>query len=117
MIKPKIEEKVWGYKYPLYQSSYVCIDKLYIKAGGFCSYHYHDHKFNRFHVISGLLAIQVEDKNFLVGPEGDYEIFDIIPGKKHQFCASIDTIVIEIVYVKVLQKDIIRLTEGGLNDT
>jgi mannose-6-phosphate isomerase-like protein (cupin superfamily) len=115
-----IEQKSWGEKHNLFHSLYVVIDRLYIKQGGFSSLHSHKFKFNRFFVESGRLLIRMQSRNghdfnrFIIGPNEKYKVFDICPGKVHQFQALEETIAIEIVYVRALEKDIYRITEGGI---
>ena len=56
--------KVWGDTSVLIQNSLTELHKINIKAGFRCSEHKHEHKWNGFYVISGVLEIHVAKNNY-----------------------------------------------------
>jgi quercetin dioxygenase-like cupin family protein len=115
-----IEKKAWGEKHNIFYNHAIAVDRLHIRKGGYCSLHSHEFKYNRFYVETGKLLIRMainnDIKNFIVGPgdECPYKIFDVPPGRIHQFQALEETICIEMAYAKVVENDIKRLNEGGI---
>lgn len=105
--------KIWGERRRILLSKECEIDVLYLKKDSFCSTHRHEHKTNKFYVISGKIEIQTEfDKKILVKDEH----FSVNPPLTHRFKALEDSIIIELAYVtkgKIDTEDIKRLSQGG----
>ena len=108
--------KVWGFKYRLLETATTVVDVLTLKKGGFCSWHYHDFKYNLFIVLEGKVNIVrdtkkgVKTKTLLKG-----EYLAIPPKIQHQFVAKEKSKIMEVMYTNpVLEDDIIRLKQGGL---
>lgn len=111
-----ISGKVWGSTANLYLSQEVEVALIRIKKGGFCSWHSHKNKFNRFTVISGSLEIVIDkghcfDKIVLT----ENMSTDVKPGDIHQFRCHEDCIAMEIYWNNPLSAgDINRITDGGV---
>jgi quercetin dioxygenase-like cupin family protein len=105
--------KIWGERRRILLSKECEIDLLYLKKDTFCSTHRHEHKANKFYVVSGKIEIQTEfDKKILIKDEH----FSVYPPVTHRFVALEDSIIIELAYVtkgKIDTEDIRRLTQGG----
>jgi mannose-6-phosphate isomerase-like protein (cupin superfamily) len=108
--------KVWGDTSVLIQNSLVELHKINIKAGYRCSEHKHEHKWNGFYVISGVLEIHVS--------KNDYKLTDITvlragdfttvrPGEFHKFVCVEDCVALELYYPEALSEDIVRKDHGG----
>jgi len=111
-----IQSKFWGttqciYVGPLSETHY-----LKINNGGFCSEHEHEHKWNRFFLISGSLKVIIyrddgEDVTIL----GPGQFTDVPPGVFHKFEALDACECLEVYWVDQLQSgDIQRRTVGGI---
>jgi len=111
-----ITGKVWGDTSVLIQNSNVELHKINVKAGFRCSEHKHEHKWNGFYVISGLLEIHVR--------KNDYDLIDVTtlragnftavrPGEFHWFQCIEDCVALELYYPEALSEDIVRRSVGG----
>ena len=113
--------KVWGTTQELFACDNVEVHRIEVRAGGYCSSHYHAHKHNLFYVESGTLDITVTqhdgtaDKTRL--SEG--EMCEVPPMLVHQFEAIRETVALEIYYVEPLEisEDIVRRSAGGIRNT
>ena len=107
--------KVWGQRYRILLNDLVEIDHLIITKDTACSIHKHNHKSNKFYVISGLLKIQTELGSTILGPNMHFTVDAPI---EHQFITLEDSVVIECAYVKIDPSDIQRRCQGGqiIND-
>lgn len=119
-----MENKVWGTKENIFESNInnVKIDILYLKKDTFCSWHYHNTKYNKFRVLSGKISIKIENPfekmiidDIILSPK--ISGFTVVPTIKHQFIALEDSVVIEIMYTVnnqlLYDDDIVRLKQGG----
>jgi mannose-6-phosphate isomerase-like protein (cupin superfamily) len=113
-----ISGKAWGYVSQIHTDPFG-VDYLTIHRGGFSSKHCHQHKFNKFHVISGRLLIRqwVDDRiDETVLIEGQTLI--IPPTLWHQFEALCDCQVIEVMWTSGIdENDIQRIGHGGKEET
>jgi len=114
------QEKVWGWTRCAVSKLLYSRHELKLKKGGFCSFHYHEHRANRFTVIEGEVLIV-----WVIG----WELFSkqltsglsvVVPSLvAHQFQA-VDKSLMEEAYwgdrgsACVLEDDIHRFTTGGL---
>ncbi len=112
------EKTLWGTKQNLYYATNVCIDRLFIVKGGYCSRHKHSVKCNRFWVESGVLKLIVEYgkeiKEHLLGPTSPEQGLDIPPRRIHRFEALSECIVIEVSSAACIDNDIYRYDTGGV---
>lgn len=108
--------KIWGETAPIYMGSSMELHEIEIKAGGTCSLHCHQTKFNGFYVISGELHIEVH--------KNDYDLIDTTilkssdftvckPGEYHRFIAKTDVKALEIYWTELNHNDIIRKSVGA----
>lgn len=108
--------KYWGETTKIYTGENCEVHYLNIKAGGFCSIHLHQTKWNRFYVISGTLKISIfrdGDKEEVYLSDG--EITDIPPGVQHQFFAPNNCRCLEVYWTDALDpNDITRFSVGGI---
>ena len=111
-----VQGKVWGNTKPLFLKNNVEIHRIEATAGGYCSKHCHEHKYNLFFVERGKLKITVW--------KNDYDLVDetiissgestVVPPKEyHTFEALEDAVAYEIYWVELLEKDINRENCGG----
>ena len=106
-----ITGKVWGDTSVIIQNPLVELHKINIKAGYRCSEHKHEHKWNGFYVISGVLEIHVSKSNYkltdiTVLRAGDFTT--VRPGEFHKFVCVEDCVALES-----LSEDIVRKDHGG----
>jgi len=111
-----IAGKVWGKTRELFINQGVECHLIHAKAHAYCSKHRHLHKYNKFHVISGTLAVHVW--------KNDYSLTDVTvlqpgdsctvkPGEYHKFVAHEDTVALEFYWAELDPSDIEREDVGG----
>jgi mannose-6-phosphate isomerase-like protein (cupin superfamily) len=119
-----IKGKVWGTTEDLVVTPVCEIHRISIFAGGYCSWHHHERKWNAFAVVSGVLTVEVDrsppdkrlkrmiDRTFLRA--GD--VYSIPPGEIHRFVNGSDGNVkaLEVYYPDGLSEDIVRRSVGGV---
>lgn len=121
-----IQGKLWGTTQPLFDFNGTELHIIKTKAGGFCSEHYHDFKWNRFIVLSGKIKVTIFDKN--MDPNSNEELEDVTileagmasdvpPRKWHIFEALEDSVALECYWVELDPGDIIRRTVGGMRES
>ena len=111
-----ITGKVWGDTSVLIQTPLTELHKINIKAGYRCSEHKHEHKWNGFYVISGVLEIHVAKNNYDLTDvttlrAGDFTT--VRPGEFHWFNCVEDCAALELYYPEALSEDIVRRSVGG----
>ena len=111
-----ITGKVWGDTSVLIQTPLVELHRINIKAGYKCSEHKHEHKWNGFYVISGVLEIHVAKNNYDLTDvttlrAGDFT--SVRPGEFHWFNCVEDCSALELYYPESLSEDIVRRNVGG----
>jgi mannose-6-phosphate isomerase-like protein (cupin superfamily) len=109
--------KIWGVTQLLFHHNNVECHRIHAVRGGYCSQHSHEHKWNRFVVLSGRLAVRIfhngKADETILGPG---HVTDVPPGVVHQFEALEDVEALEIYWVLLEASDIDRGgTEGGIN--
>ena len=109
-MKEIIKNKIWGENIEIFRNEVVSVNVLKIKKGYKCSYHHHRFKRNHFHVLEGELKICHEQGEIILR-EG--ESYEVRPPNKHCFVGMKKALVIETVYVKLEDADIIRKEGGG----
>ena len=111
----EIQGKVWGNTQTITNMNGVCVNLIHCNAGGYCSWHKHNNKYNRFFVIDGIMTIEVEKKDYdLVDKTvlSQEESTTVKPGEFHRFIANTDVIALEIYWTE-LTEDIERRSCGG----
>ena len=111
-----ITGKVWGDTSVLIQTPLVELHKINIKSGYRCSEHKHEHKWNGFYVISGVLEIHVAKNNYDLTDittlrAGDFTT--VRPGEFHWFNCVEDCVALELYYPEAISEDIVRRSVGG----
>jgi len=108
--------KKWGYTTEFFRNAFVSGHHLEIKKNGICSEHRHAHKFNLFYVISGMLEITIWRENKIkdITVIGPGQSTAVPPGVWHSFKALEATECIELYQVLLLEPDIDRRTQGGI---
>ena len=106
-------EKIWGVRERLLETTTVVVDRLTLEADSFCSWHYHEFKYNMFIVLSGAIFLELENKDTVVIIQNEQYIVE--PKIQHRFVTKgFPAIIMEVMYTKpVLEDDIIRLVQGG----
>lgn len=109
--------KVWGSTKLLMQHPSFEIHRIETKAGGFCSKHLHQHRYNAFFVESGSLLIRVWKNDYDLVDEtvvNAGEICTVAPNEYHQFECLEDAVAFEIYYPpEISGADIVRESVGG----
>lgn len=114
-----IAGKVWGQTECLLQNPFVEFHRIDIAEGYHCSLHKHEHKWNAFYVVEGILEIEVHKE--------DYDLVDVTtlnpgdfttvkPGEYHLFRSVTDVVAFEVYYPEPLSEDIVRKTVGGSDE-
>lgn len=112
------EGKIWGENLLIFKNDVVQINQVYIKKGGRCSKHKHNHKNNIFFIQKGKLFVEqwrandIVDETILV----DRDMLDIDSQIYHRFTALEDTQAIEIYYLNIDIQDIDREDCGSIID-
>ena len=108
--------KSWGYTTDFFRNAMVSAYHLEVRKGGYCSEHKHDHKYNSFYVVSGELEITIwrEGEKPDVTIIGPGQSTAVSPGFWHKFKGITSVHCIEIYQVLLIDPDIKRRTEGGL---
>jgi quercetin dioxygenase-like cupin family protein len=107
--------KVWGTTELIAANPAFEYHRIEIKAGGYCSKHKHQSKYNGFYVESGQLLIRVwreQADDVTVLQEGQYT--QVEPGLCHQFEALTDCVAYELYWSQYEANDIQRENLGGM---
>jgi len=118
VITGLIEGKVWGNTRTIFNKNNTMINYLVLNKGhSWCSKHYHAHRYNMFYLISGKVNIQVWkndydliDETLLMPEQGTF----VQIGEKHRFEVLEDSVMLEIYWVELDPRDIIREDVGGI---
>jgi quercetin dioxygenase-like cupin family protein len=113
------QQKIWGTTEAILRNPFVQVHEIRVQAGGYCSIHKHDARYNMFIVVSGALEVSKHSA------DGDLLRADtyfggtrvsVAPGVVHSFRALTDVHAFEVYWPEeVRDSDIDRLTEGGLH--
>lgn len=110
-----IQGKVWGTTELIEANSALEFHVIEMKAGGVCSKHLHEFKWNGFYVEKGEMLIRIWQKDYdlidetILGP-GDYT--KVKPGLYHQFECLQDGVAYELYWAELNDNDIKRETVG-----
>lgn len=77
----EIHHKAWGYEHWIVNGEY-CGKRLVLLAGFRCSMHYHANKDETFHILSGMVLMEVGDKTVVLRPGDSVHIPPTVP---HRF--------------------------------
>ena len=107
--------KIWGQTELIHANGVLEFHKIDYKAGGVCSKHKHQFKWNGFYVVSGRMKIRVWQKDYdlidetILGP-GDFT--RVKPGLMHSFEGIEDGVAFELYWAEFNHDDIQRETVG-----
>ena len=107
----------WGKRVVTRQTETSITTILYLDPNKRCSWHYHNHAYNQFYVISGILEIKTDigpgtQRNYTTIYEG--QSFTVPPKVTHEFrTKNLPTVIEEIAYVEYDKTDIFRELIGG----
>jgi len=111
--------KVWGVTELLEANGVLEFHRIEMNAGGVCSKHLHEYKWNGFFVESGKMLIRVWQNDYDLVDEtvleaGQYT--KVKPGVYHQFECIEDGVAFELYWAEFNHNDIKRETVGYLSD-
>ena len=107
--------KIWGQTELVHANGVLEFHKIDYKAGGVCSKHKHEFKWNGFYVVSGRMKIRVWQKDYdlvdetILGP-GDFT--RVKPGLMHSFEGIEDGVAFELYWAEFNHDDIQRESVG-----
>ena len=107
--------KIWGSTELIHANGVLEFHRIDFKAGGVCSKHKHQFKWNGFYVVSGRMKIRVWQKDYdlidetILGP-GDFT--RVKPGLMHSFEGIEDGVAFELYWAEFNHDDIQRETVG-----
>jgi mannose-6-phosphate isomerase-like protein (cupin superfamily) len=107
--------KIWGQTELIHANGVLEFHRIDFKAGGVCSKHKHQFKWNGFYVVSGQMKIRVWQKDYdlidetILGP-GDFT--RVKPGLMHSFEGLEDGVAFELYWAEFNHDDIQRETVG-----
>jgi quercetin dioxygenase-like cupin family protein len=107
--------KIWGQTELVHANGVLEFHRIDFKAGGVCSKHKHQFKWNGFYVVSGKMKIKVWQKDYdlidetILGP-GDFT--RVKPGLMHSFEGLEDGVAFELYWAEFNHDDIQRETVG-----
>ena len=107
--------KIWGSTELIHANGVLEFHKIDYKAGGVCSKHKHQFKWNGFYVVSGKMKIRVWQKDYdlvdetILGP-GDFT--RVKPGLMHSFEGMEDGVAFELYWAEFNHDDIQRESVG-----
>lgn len=107
--------KIWGSTELIHANGVLEFHRIDFKAGGVCSKHKHQFKWNGFYVVSGKMKIKVWQKDYdlidetVLGP-GDFT--RVKPGLMHSFEGLEDGVAFELYWAEFNHDDIQRETVG-----
>ena len=109
-----IAGKIWGTTELILANSSCEFHRIDYKAGGVCSKHKHEYKFNGFYIVSGKMKIKVWQKDYdlidetILGP-GDFTA--VKPGLYHTFEGIEDGVAFELYWANFQHNDICYLSQ------
>ena len=107
--------KIWGQTELIHANGVLEFHRIDFKAGGVCSKHKHQFKWNGFYVVSGKMKIRVWQKDYdlvdetVLGP-GDFT--RVKPGLMHSFEGMEDGVAFELYWAEFNHDDIQRESVG-----
>jgi len=107
--------KIWGSTELIHANGVLEFHRINFKAGGVCSKHKHQFKWNGFYVVSGRMKIRVWQRDYDLIDETILEPGDftrVKPGLMHSFEGIEDGVAFELYWAEFNHDDIQRETVG-----
>ena len=107
--------KIWGETELILANNSLEFHRIDYKAGGVCSKHKHEWKWNGFYVVSGKMKISVWQKDYDLVDEtilGPGEFTAVKPGMYHTFEGLEDGVAFELYWANFSHNDIVRENTG-----
>ena len=107
--------KIWGQTELIHANGVLEFHRIAFKAGGVCSKHKHNFKWNGFYVVSGKMKIKIWQQDYnlvdetILGP-GDFT--RVKPGLMHSFEGIEDGVAFELYWAEFNHDDIQRESVG-----
>ena len=107
--------KIWGQTELIHANGVLEFHRIDFKAGGVCSKHKHQFKWNGFYVVSGKMKIKIWQQDYdlvdetILGP-GDFT--RVKPGLMHSFEGMEDGVAFELYWAEFNHNDIHRESVG-----
>ncbi len=110
--------KVWGTTELIEANGSLEFHRIEMEAGGVCSKHLHQYKWNGFYVESGKMLVRVWSDYGLVDETiiGPGQYTKVKPGAYHQFECIESGIAFELYWAEFKHDDIQRETVGFKNE-
>ena len=108
------KQKAWGSDRCIKSNGCLALHRIEIDAGGFCSRHRHEHKWNGFFLESGKMTLMVwreSQPTVIELSAGDYA--EVEPGCLHQFTCAGKVVAYEMYWTQLDAFDIVRESTGG----
>lgn len=111
-----INGKIWGENILVFKNNSIQVNQIFIKKGGRCSKHMHNHKNNIFFIQSGSLLVEQWVSESMVDSTilGPKNMIEIPSQTYHRFTALEDTSAIEVYYLNIDIDDILREDTGTI---
>jgi mannose-6-phosphate isomerase-like protein (cupin superfamily) len=113
-----IAGKVWGTTEEIEANGVLEFHRIEMEAGGVCSKHKHEFKWNGFFVEEGIMKIRVWQNDYDLIDEtilGAGQYMKVKPGVYHQFECIQSGIAYELYWAEFNKHDIVRETVGKKN--
>jgi mannose-6-phosphate isomerase-like protein (cupin superfamily) len=113
-----IAGKVWGTTEEIEANGVLEFHRIEMEAGGVCSKHKHEFKWNGFFVEEGIMKIRVWQNDYDLIDEttlGPGQYMKVKPGVYHQFECIQSGIAYELYWAEFNKHDIVRETVGKKN--
>lgn len=114
--------KVWGETREIAHTQFYSRHELILRPNTYCSLHYHQHRANKFTIISGVVTI-IEMygpmvRKFVLDANSDNLFYDVPSLVPHMFVVNESGYMVEEYYPdrggEVDRDDIVRIVEGGM---
>ena len=115
----EIADRIYRINTPVVMEDGLHLHRITFEAGGVCSEHLHEHRWNLFYVISGSMLIRTWDAEFGIFEWvlRAHDCFVVPCGVKHQFEGLHSGVALEVYWHdsngdEVNAHDIVRFTQG-----
>lgn len=105
----KVVKKGWGREEWIENSPLYCAKLLHVKYPKKCSLHFHEKKFETFHMLSGTVLLEIDNETYKFLP-GD--TVDIRPYQEHRFGGIDEDSMILEVSTQHFESDSVRIEKG-----